>query len=510
MKKTQEQVLRNVRTLIREENMLKDVKTVVVGVSGGADSVCLLLVLQELFRRMEAKAARITEWTAEDIKNGLRKEAPKLVAVHVKHGIRGKEADKDAQFVQKLCERLGVEVIVKEYNVPKIAKERHETEEEAGRNCRYEAFAEVARTRANAVIAVGHHVEDQAETVLMNMARGAGIDGITGIKPVSGRVIRPLLRLTREEIEGYLEAQEQDFVTDSTNADDTMMRNRVRNSIMPQLTEQVNRQSIAHIADAAEALREVNDWLDECIRVSTKNLIKWDKKTGDCMISVDARKLPAPFLHKFLLEYLAKASGKRKDFYRAHVLQVERLLQGDGKRTVDLPYGLIAVRDGKFVRVYDRTRDEIQVTDLKKIWTASCMDQFQKDQLLWGGIVYVDAGPVRMKLQLKKSMDDYPDNPYTQFFDFDKIQSQLTLRNREPGDKMLIDSDGNYKKLKGVFIDKKVLKGKRDYIIVLAEGEKVLWAVGVRRSMDYYVTAATKHILEASIEFGGNDASKYV
>lgn len=195
---------------IETYGMLKGGECVTAALSGGADSVCLLLVLNDLKERYSLK----------------------LDAVHVNHCIRGEEADRDEQFCRKLCERLGVELTVKRIDVPAIAAEKKQSLEEAARNVRYAVFAEHS---AGGLTATAHTASDNAETVLLNLARGTGLKGMCGIPPVRDSIIRPLIDVTRQDVENYLKETGQDFVTDSTNLDNDYTRNRIRHNIIPEI-----------------------------------------------------------------------------------------------------------------------------------------------------------------------------------------------------------------------------------------------------------------------------------
>lgn len=193
-------------SFMEKYHMLDGCKTLVIGVSGGADSVCLLLLLEKVCKE--------------------RGILP--VVVHIEHGIRGKESLSDAAFVENLCKQKDILFHRFSYAVEKIAKESGESTEEAGRRLRYDTFFQVAEQYEQAKIAVAHNENDQAETVLFHLARGSGIKGMGGIPPVRGNIIRPLLGVSRAEIEQYLKEAGQPYCTDSTNALDVYARNRIR------------------------------------------------------------------------------------------------------------------------------------------------------------------------------------------------------------------------------------------------------------------------------------------
>ena len=232
---------------VQENNMLSTGDMVLLGVSGGADSVCLLCVLKELFEGLD------------------------ITVLHLHHGIRGAEADRDAEFVRELCKKHGAEFILVKRDIPAFAKERGLSEEEAGRIARYEEFEKAAKERGITKIAVAHNMNDAAETFIHNLCRGTGLAGLIGIAPVSGNIIRPLISVSRAEIEEYLKEKGESFVTDSTNLSGEYTRNRIRNTVIPELAG-INPKAAEHIALAGANLYEIKDFMDKCVASELKRL----------------------------------------------------------------------------------------------------------------------------------------------------------------------------------------------------------------------------------------------
>ena len=227
-----------IKEYCRQKELLLQGDRVLVGLSGGADSVCLFLVLLSLAK----------EWNLS------------LVPVHVNHNIRGEEAEADEQFCKELCRSHGMELLVVSCDVPELAKERGWSLEEAGRNARYEAFFGLAAEHSCHRIAVAHHQNDQAETVLFQMFRGSRIRGLAGMDAKNGSIIRPLLNVTRTEIENYLNTQGQSYCVDRTNYEDDYTRNKIRNRILP-LAGEVQPRAVEHVAETAEYLGRVEEFL---------------------------------------------------------------------------------------------------------------------------------------------------------------------------------------------------------------------------------------------------------
>lgn len=207
-----------VLSFMKKNHMTDRGDSVLAAVSGGADSVCLLLLLHEMAAELGIK----------------------VFAFHMNHGIRGAEADRDERFVMELCERLNIPLTVAHEKVEEYAAERGLSGEEAGRILRYHHLGETAEKYQCAKIAVAHHEDDDAETVLLNLFRGSGLAGLSGIRPVRENIIRPLLCVSRKEIEEYLNEQELSWCEDSTNKENDYTRNKIRNELLPWVTENIN------------------------------------------------------------------------------------------------------------------------------------------------------------------------------------------------------------------------------------------------------------------------------
>ena len=230
-----------VKAYVEAYHMLGKEDRVIAGISGGADSICLLFVLLELKKELGFD----------------------LVAVHVHHGLRGEAADRDEDYVRQVCTEQKIPLEVFHRDVRAYAGERGLTEEEAGREVRREAFLECAVRRSATRIALAHHRNDNAETVLFHLCRGSSLEGLSGIPPVSGCWIHPLLCVDRREIESYLEKRGISYCTDETNQEMCYTRNRIRGRVIPCLEENVNPRAMEHIADTAQRLRLAAEFVRE-------------------------------------------------------------------------------------------------------------------------------------------------------------------------------------------------------------------------------------------------------
>ena len=240
----------NVLSAIRKYNMIEKGDVIVVGFSGGADSVCLLHFLS------------IVKDDYDIV----------LKAVHVNHNIRGEEAERDENFAREFCQKLGVEVISFSVDVPSLAEERGFSEEECGREVRYDCFRKVKCNK----IAVAHTLSDSAETLIFNLTRGTGIKGLCGINPVRDNIIRPLIYCSRQDIENYCKKHSLSYVTDSTNLSNDYTRNKIRNEVIPVL-KSINpsfEKSISRLINNAE---NENAFMEQ-----TARKLMSDSREGDC------------------------------------------------------------------------------------------------------------------------------------------------------------------------------------------------------------------------------------
>ncbi|MCD8036180.1 MAG: tRNA lysidine(34) synthetase TilS, partial [Clostridiales bacterium] len=305
---------------IKKYNMLQRGDSIVAGLSGGADSCALVHVL-----------AGIREKFGIDV-----------AAVHINHGIRGSEADADEKFAKAFCEGLGVKFIVYHCDVPAEAVRRGLGEEETGRLIRYEKFRETAEMLGANKIAVAHNLNDRTETFLMNLCRGAGMKGLSGIPAVSGNIIRPLIECSRESIEKYCAENSIDFRTDSTNLQNEYTRNKIRNVLIPWLKENINPAADMNIASAAELLREDEAFLEDIAEdvLSRATVEKHDDFTAlDCDVLLKEKPV---VVRRVLRKALRGLRPDLKDFSRVHIENTEKILHGETGRKINLPDGVTA------------------------------------------------------------------------------------------------------------------------------------------------------------------------
>ena len=445
-----------VKAYVKKWHMLQKEDSVIAGISGGTDSVCLLFMLLKLQKELGFA----------------------LMAVHVNHGIRGAEAERDEAYVKRLCRQWNVRLKVYRENVPAYAKEHGMTEEEAGRDIRRTCFCKVLKEWGGTKIALAHHENDNVETLLWNLCRGTGIRGLGGIAPVNDVWIRPLLCVKRREIESYLKKRGISYCTDTTNADRRYMRNRIRMDVIPYLEDCVNTESVSHMGKTMERMYELEQYILEEVGQYKESCTGW--KNGRRIIrQTEYTKIPKALRDNVLHEILCETAGRRKDIEEVHVQMLRDLFTKQVGKRIDLPYGVTAIRTYEGVRFEKNIPKASYAGDENELFSIRVFDR--------------EPGNVT-----------FPEKIYTKWFDYDIIKNTVKIRHRIAGDSIVINRYGGRKKLKQYFTDQKIPQEDRDKIWIAADGDEVLWIVGYRQSQKYQITEKTTKILEIQY-YGGEE-----
>ena len=456
-----------IKAVIKDNELIKEGERVVVGVSGGADSVCLLLVLKEIMP-LEC-----------------------ITAVHINHGIRGDEAARDEDFVLQLCKRQGIRLEIRRLDVPLFARENKISEEEAGRVLRYRVFEEIRLLYKADKIAVAHNLNDVAETFLMNLSRGSGITGLTGIKLRSGVLIRPLIKTSRAEIEGIVTYLGESFITDSTNNSLIYTRNRIRKRVIPEL-EEVNERAVSHINDACERLEKIEGYI---IKEAANTYKSYVTKGKDIFISNEILTLDEVIIEEVLHKALSEAAGRARDIGSVHISYLLELFSKQVGREIDLPYQVRAFREYKGIRLKgsankSESGESIQMLPELLLHTEDVE-----------GISTVASEEDNIRLTFEDgSVKNLSQNSCIRWFDYDKIAENVMVRFKEEGDFLVISPEGDKKKLKKYFVDSKIPSDKRGGIPLVVSGNDVLWIIGYRTGEGARITKSTKKLLKMEIK----------
>jgi len=487
---------------MHEHNMISEGDRIVIGVSGGADSVCLFHVMLQL--------APIYQFT--------------LFVVHVNHGIRGEEADEDEAYVKELCDKNGISFIVVKANVPEIANFEGLSEEEAGRKVRYEAFYDCYHKNKCNKIAIAHNRNDNAETILFHLFRGSGIKGLTGIPATRDDIIRPLLCISRDKIENYLGENKISYCTDRTNLTEDYSRNKIRHRIINFAQEEINSKVIEHIVNAAHQLKEIDQYLEKNVKIAYEKVVIFKEEQDTYEIVIEGLKQEDLVIQKGIIRKIFwQLAHQLKDVEAIHVELILALLTKEVGKSLNLPYGIQAVK--RYHEITMRmspvllTKMEIQqkeglesnkvaefnkVTEFNKVIEA---DKVAEHTITVPEDYYIPQinQTLHTKLINYKINMIIPRNGCTKWFDYDKIKNTALIRTRNEGDFIQIDSSGSRKKIKSLFIDDKIPREKRDLLPLLADGAHIIWVIGGRISEAYKVSEETKVILEISLDGGKRD-----
>lgn len=488
---------------IRQQELIEEGDHVVAGVSGGADSVYLLFLLLKYKEETDFK----------------------ISVVHVHHNLRGAEADRDAQYVRELCGRFELPFELVSVDVKKLASDRKISTEEAGRLARYEAFEDLCRTYGATKIALAHHQNDLAETMIYHLARGTGMKGLVGIRSRRGKIIRPLLGMKRQEIEHYLNENNIKYVTDSTNQEDDYTRNKIRHHVVDYLEKEVNTQAVTHMAETSAELDEVQIYLENQAEQLYRQCVRDNGTQQIVSEELFAEDIPSFLQNLVIRRCIYKISGSLKDFSRAHLNAVRKLWEKQVGKQISLPNGLAAKRG--YAELYIRKNGLEKKLENRKVCPDDRKQHGQDGQgkyvrggpkeersgigtKLTAGIGAELAVPGKQKIgnmQIsctfeKNNRDIIPEKSYTKWLNYDKIKDTLVLRTRKPGDFLVVNQNGGRKKLKDYLIDCKIPKEERDRIPLLCVGSEVLWVIGYRISEAYKVLEDTESILKIQIQGG--------
>ncbi|MBE0596728.1 MAG: tRNA lysidine(34) synthetase TilS [Desulfuromonadales bacterium] len=422
---------------IAEHRLLHDGDRVLVALSGGADSVCLLHLLRTLVPRF-----------------GLT-----LEAAHLDHGMRP-ESVADAGFVAQLCAQLAIPLTLDRVQVPQEARRQRRGVEETARDLRRDFLRRVAAAQGCRVIALGHHRGDQAETVLHRLLRGTGPTGLAGMRPQNGPFIRPLLAVTREQILAFLARHRLDWREDATNADPQFTRNRIRHQLLP-LLQQFNPQLEPRLAELSRRL-----WLEEDYwrRESESGLARLARFAAEGELRLDRCGLLAlhPALRARVVRLaLEKVRGDLHGVAAVHLESLESLLQGDRPQAeAHLPGAWVACR-------YDQ------------LWLRRQMPAAPppcRIEITAPGIFSLPGGELRVTVETAA----VGEGAYAIELAADAIAFPLCVRRPRPGDRFRPSGGSGRRKLKEFFIDSRVEREARRETLVL-EGEQILWLIGRRR-----------------------------
>ena len=524
---------KKVLTYCQMHQLIAKQDKIVIGISGGADSVCLFLMLDYMKKIFNIK----------------------IFALHVNHQLRGDEANEDEAFVKQLCKTYQIPLKIVSKPVEKLARQNRQSTEEAGRELRYKAMEGYRQEVGANKIAVAHHKNDQAETILYHLCRGSGLEGLAGMQPQRDKIIRPLLSVTRDEIEQYLKKQQQPFRIDSTNLENIYTRNKLRNQVIPFLQKEVNKQTVAHISASAELLEEAASYIAKNGEKAFRNMT--EEKMSDSKqiikLKLDVFDDEAVVIQKWVIKkVLSDLAGHSKNLEHQHVLDVIALIKKQVGKKINLPYNIVAWKDYNYIlfekkneKTFSGNNIQLQEREIscwqkgilfddahynveesvvlvekqkKKEKNGDCLERESMTENTNGNIEYkresfekinIEQNGQKFSIRLldikklgwniQEKLEKIPKNNCTKWFDYDKIVSTVIFRKIQDGDYLQIDEEGHHKSIKKVLKDGKISARDREHIWVFAEEHHILWVPGLRSSEYYKIGEETDYILEVSM-----------
>lgn len=479
------QLFHKVKTAICEHHMLNHGDGVIVGVSGGADSVALLYTLLHLKPELKIDIA----------------------AAHLNHGLRGSDSDADARFVGKLCKKLDISLFSKKVDVQAFKKKWGRSLEETSRIIRYEFFSSLLTDNPYQKIALGHHMDDNVELVFMNLIRGSGATGISGIPPArDNQFIRPLYNLTRREIEAFLEENRINHMVDESNQDQAFLRNRIRHELLPFIKDRYNPNIVAGLHRFTEIMREEEAWLDRSAR-SFYNKCRIEENENKIFLSVDRlNKLHLAVKRRVLRIAIKSIKGKLRRISFTHIDDAVRLLESDDPSSeICLPqgtriyrcYGKLIVSNGGAGSEKKTGPHRHPITPVKFSYKVNrpC-----------GSRITVDIPEVGARIKFYEiNVTDVTGLHHTErhkaFFDLKKLLFPLMVRNIEPGDRFTPFGMTGSQKVKSFFINNKIPRLQRKKTPVVLSGTKIIWLAGFRIDESFKIEDKAPRILCAEFSY---------
>ncbi len=454
---------RKVLSTILEHNMVEPNDVVIVAVSGGADSVCLLRILARLEDRL----------------------AMSLVVAHLDHGLRPLEDEKETEFVAELAGML---------NLPFAQEKAHNllrvpgtSLEEKARITRYGFFEKILSEHNAQKVALGHNLNDQAETVLMNLLRGSGLRGLSGIPPIrDNRYIRPLIQVTSDEIHAYLKDKNMSFAFDSSNLDRMYLRNKIRLDLIPLLLGYQPR-IIEHLGELASLCREKTESIEEeARRVLRKATLRASQDVID--LSINALKdVPVSIQFDVIREAIKRIRGTLRRITREHVRAVRELINNPKPQVrINLPENLMITKTYEQLRLALNPEDEIEGFSYR-IENVGSIHIPEINRALF------------LEEVTKRDFSESSPSSRVAFLDLDRIEWPLSVRNFRAGDQFMPLGLKGSKKVKDVFIDKKISSQERKRILILTCGNEIIWVCGIQIDDRYRVRNGTKRILRCEV-----------
>ncbi|MCH1958958.1 tRNA lysidine(34) synthetase TilS [Romboutsia hominis] len=458
-------IFEKVLSTINKYKLIENRDKIVLGLSGGPDSVCLLHILYRLKEKLDIE----------------------VYAAHLNHQIRGIEAQKDALYITQLCENLGVTSFVKSIDVPKYCKENGLSVEEGARKLRYEMFEEIKQKTKSNKIAIGHNLNDQAETILMRIMRGTGLQGLRGIEYIrDNNIIRPILDIDRKDIEAYCEEYELNPRIDHTNLETIYTRNKIRLELIPYMKDNFNPNVIESIVRMSNSLKTDSDYIQEESEIKFKEVSNLQEDA--CEIDIQKySKLHDAIKVRVLRKGIKHILGDTNFVDQKHI---EDIMQLEDNKKIDkmitLPRGIFAYRRKNTILLINKEIVNETIEFCYNLPSNGFIKVKELNLVLETQTMNIDRYK-SMKLD-KKSKG----------FDFDKVKGGIVVRSRKEGDKIKLSAGS--KKIKDLFIDLKIPREERCNVPIIVDEQGILCVGDYKNSENYKIDNSTKEVLKITFK----------
>ena len=449
-----------------KHSMLSGGEKVLVGLSGGPDSVCLLSILN----------------------SGRERFMLEISAAYIDHGLRPRETGKEIEFCRSLCQRLNVPFYTKAVDVKSYARDRKMNMQEAARQLRYGAFEEISHDIGADKIALGHTANDQAETLLMRLFRGSGPTGLSGIPPVRKNIIRPLIETGRGEIEKFLEDEKTEYITDSSNLKKSYLRNRIRLSFVPMLRE-YNPDIIETLSKTAAIFRDEEKYFEI---IATKTLMKLISRKTDSRIELFLA--PLEIMDKAIMRrVLRRVIDETKGLRGISFIHIEDIIDlvksGDSGDRIYLPKGIKAIKEYSTLILTSEPPVTLGTYSLTVPGEVILKEAGILIKSSLGTGTEIQTAGIRKAHWVDSAL-----------FDADKLASPLVMRPRKDGDFFYPAGFGRRKKIQDFFVDEKVPRDERDRVPLVISGNDIIWVVGYRGDDRFKVGEGTEKVVRFEVK----------
>ncbi|MBF1051574.1 MAG: tRNA lysidine(34) synthetase TilS [Peptostreptococcaceae bacterium] len=461
-------IINSVRQTIKRENLIEKNDKILIALSGGPDSICLLDIMIKLKDEYNLT----------------------LYAAHLNHRIRGIDAQEDSLFCQKICKKNNVTFFVKNIDIPELAVQQSRGVEEVARDVRYDMFFDIKNKLGINKIAVAHNLDDQAETMLMKMFRGSGIQGLRGIdyKRKDG-IIRPLLDIYKSQINEYCDVNNLNPRIDKTNFESDYSRNKVRLDLIPYIENNYCENIKQILSRTANVIRDDYNYIEEVSKEHYELLVK-NKSDDEIILDLPLLKNTDTAIQKRVIRLaILDIIGNLNNIENVHIVDSLSLLEKSDGKIINLPKNLKAYIKNEDYVITTKNQENEEIT-------------YEYNIEINGKTVVNEIGlTVTTSVLPAKDSLALPVSKYIKVFDYDKIVGSLYVRSRKIGDKLSPIGLTGTKKIKDILINKKIPADTKYMFPIISDDEQILWLLGYRISENYKIDDSTQRVIRIQLEY---------